>query len=201
MKWIANASGNGNWAKTARSIFVLCATTAIALPAQVLTTVHNFDGTDGAFPYYGALVQATNGYLYGTTGNGGSANQGTAFRMTPSGALTSLQSFCGTAASGCVAGQLPEAGLVQATLRQPLWDNRWGRDQQPRYGIQNYPQRHADNAVQFLCPERVCRRPRSLLNANSDHQRGPQWDNRRGRCERTRHNLQNHPSWHADDGI
>jgi uncharacterized repeat protein (TIGR03803 family) len=115
MKWIAGAFNKANRAKKTCSVFVLCAATAIGLPAQVLTTVHSFDGADGEGPGYGALVQATNGYLYGTTDSGGLYNDGTVFKMTPSGTLTTLQIFCGTAASGCAAGLLPYGGLVQAT--------------------------------------------------------------------------------------
>ncbi len=43
--------------------------TAIGLHAQTLTTLHNFDGTDGQTPL--ALVQGNNGILYGTTEFGG----------------------------------------------------------------------------------------------------------------------------------
>jgi hypothetical protein len=35
----------------------------IALPAQTFTTLFSFDLTDGANPFYGALVQSTNGDL------------------------------------------------------------------------------------------------------------------------------------------
>ncbi len=55
-----------NWGKRAYAVFLLCATTAIALLAQTFTTLHSFDDTDGIFPF-GGLVQATNGDLYGTT--------------------------------------------------------------------------------------------------------------------------------------
>ena len=40
--------GKLNWGKRAYAVFFLCAATAIALPAQTLTTLHSFDGTDGA---------------------------------------------------------------------------------------------------------------------------------------------------------
>jgi uncharacterized repeat protein (TIGR03803 family) len=62
-------------------------------PAGVLTTLHTFDGTDGAYPI-GGLVQATNGNFYGTTEQGGvgefGVDQGTVFEITPGGTLTML---------------------------------------------------------------------------------------------------------------
>ncbi len=90
-----------------------------------LTTLYSFctqtDCADGAYPVAG-LVQATNGNFYGTTFyggasatcNNGSYGCGTAFRISASGALTTLYSFCSQ--SGCTDGGFPEgAGLIQAT--------------------------------------------------------------------------------------
>jgi uncharacterized repeat protein (TIGR03803 family) len=113
--------GKLNWRKRAYTVLVLCAATAIALPAQTYTTLHTFDGTDGGNPGPG-LVQATNGDLYGTTRDGGTNdfctnyNQvqvgcGTIFKITPNGTLTTLYNFC--AQSGCTDGAYPGARLVQ----------------------------------------------------------------------------------------
>jgi uncharacterized repeat protein (TIGR03803 family) len=92
--------------------FLLWAVTAVALPAQTLTTLHSFDQTDGANPE-APLVQATNGNLYGTTLNGGNGGyrggSGTVFKITSSGVLTTLHSF------NLTEGAYPYAGLVQAT--------------------------------------------------------------------------------------
>ena len=57
-----------------------------------------------------ALVQATNGNLYGTTGAGGMFQGGTVFEITPTGSLTTLYSFKLVE----LAGAGPNA-LVQAT--------------------------------------------------------------------------------------
>ena len=56
-------------------------------------------------------MQATNGDFYGTTYDGGTYGDGTVFRITPSGALTTLYSFC--AQTNCTDGVNPVAGLVQ----------------------------------------------------------------------------------------
>jgi len=78
-----------------------------------LTTLHSFCAqstqycTDGLGP--DGLVQATNGNLYGTTTGGGANGDGTVFKITPSGTLTTLHTFDRTDGSG------PYAGLVQAT--------------------------------------------------------------------------------------
>jgi len=78
-------------------------------PAGTLTTIYNFSGTDGGGSTAG-LVQATNGDFYGTTvGGGTNGNHGTVFKITPSGALTTLHSFNSTD------GQTPEGALFQAT--------------------------------------------------------------------------------------
>jgi uncharacterized repeat protein (TIGR03803 family) len=119
MKRVVNALGKLSWGRRAYAVFALCATTAIVLPAQTLTTVFSFDGTDGAYPWAG-LVQATNGDFYGTTLDGGAntnkaciANCGTVFKITPGGTLTTLHSFCSE--SNCTDGCIPYAALVQAT--------------------------------------------------------------------------------------
>jgi uncharacterized repeat protein (TIGR03803 family) len=83
-------------------------------PSGTLTTLYSFcDCTDGANPAAG-LVQGTDGNFYGTTEFGG-ANlyYGTVFKITPTGTLTTLYSFC--TQSGCADGGEPQAGLVQAT--------------------------------------------------------------------------------------
>jgi uncharacterized repeat protein (TIGR03803 family) len=85
-------------------------------PSGTLTTLHSFcstgDCTDGLQPYAG-LVQGADGDFYGTTAYGGANAYGTVFRITPSGTLTTLYSFCSL--SDCSDGELPYAGLVQGT--------------------------------------------------------------------------------------
>jgi uncharacterized repeat protein (TIGR03803 family) len=103
-----------NFAKVLCSVFMLCALTGPGSPAQTLTTLFSFDGTNGAAPIAG-LVQATDGQLYGTTNGGGASatGGGTVFRITTSGTLATLHSFC--VQSGCPDGYAPFGGLVQAT--------------------------------------------------------------------------------------
>jgi uncharacterized repeat protein (TIGR03803 family) len=112
-KRTVDLSGKLKRAKSAYAVLALCAMTAAALPAQTFTTLHSFDGTDGAAPI--ALVQATDGNLYGTTSGtvdiAGSTSFGSVFNMTPSGTPATLYRFC----KGCEEGIYPVAGLVQAT--------------------------------------------------------------------------------------
>ena len=56
----------------------------------------------------GALVEGSDGNLYGTTIDGGVHGFGTVFKITPSGPLTPLYSFSGQANDGA----FPAAGLV-----------------------------------------------------------------------------------------
>ena len=84
-------------------------------PSGTLTTLYNFCSqagcADGSVPYAG-LVQASDGNFYGTTYNGGGANNaGTIFAITPSGSLSTLYRFCSQ--TNCTDGANPYAGLIQ----------------------------------------------------------------------------------------
>jgi|GEM_PF-3560863 len=74
------------------------------------TIVHSFTGgTDGAGPY-SALIQGSDGFLYGTTSYGGDGTGGTAFQMVPDDSdFTVLHSFLG----GGMDGYASYAGLIQ----------------------------------------------------------------------------------------
>jgi uncharacterized repeat protein (TIGR03803 family) len=102
-----------SWGKTACAIALLCGATAISSPAQTFTTLVNFNYTNGANPYFMSLVQGTDGNLYGTTEGGGANGEGTVFKVTPTGALTTLYSFC--AKTNCTDGSVPFGGLVLGT--------------------------------------------------------------------------------------
>ena len=91
-------------------VLVFCAAAVIASPAQILTTLVSFDGTNGKDPE-SSLIQANDGNFYGTTVPAGASNRGTVFKITPAGTLTTLHSFCLGRTDGCY----PHAGLVQAT--------------------------------------------------------------------------------------
>src|SRR5271165_623716 len=95
--------------KTVCILLLCCAAMAISAPAQTLTTLASFDGSNGLNPD-GSLLQATDGNFYGTTSSG-SGNLGTVFKMTPSGTLTTLYEFC--LQSNCPDGAAPTGGLVQ----------------------------------------------------------------------------------------
>jgi uncharacterized repeat protein (TIGR03803 family) len=82
-----------------------------------LSTVHSFQGVDGALPT-GTLIQATDGNFYGTTSQGGAQQNctvgcGTVFKITPGGTLSTKYNFCSQ--QGCSDGTIPRAGLVQGT--------------------------------------------------------------------------------------
>ncbi len=81
-------------------------------PSGSETNLHSFVGypNDGEYPYAG-LVQGSDGNFYGTTWEGGADNEGTVFRISPSGTYTSLYSFGITPNDG----ESPKARLVQGS--------------------------------------------------------------------------------------
>jgi uncharacterized repeat protein (TIGR03803 family) len=74
-----------------------------------LTTLVSFDRGNGFGP--NELIQATDGNFYGTTQYAGGKGDGTVFKMTPKGKLTTLYRFCRS--KDC--DSVPFAGLVQGT--------------------------------------------------------------------------------------
>jgi uncharacterized repeat protein (TIGR03803 family) len=78
-------------------------------PEGTLTSLHTFVVLDGDNPQ-SKLIEANDGNLYGTTSGGGNAGgDGTIFKMTLAGSLTTLYSFDGTD------GGFPIGGLVEST--------------------------------------------------------------------------------------
>ncbi|PWU09531.1 MAG: hypothetical protein C5B50_27180 [Verrucomicrobia bacterium] len=76
-------------------------------PAGAFTSLHSFNGaTDGANPW-GGIVQSSDGNLYGTTMGGGPYGDGTVFRLTLDGELTTMMVFDG------YQGSAPAATLTQ----------------------------------------------------------------------------------------
>lgn len=60
---------------------------SIAKNGSGFTLKHSLQGSDGSYPY-GGLVEASDGYLYGTAPSGGSANNGVIFRVSLGGSTT-----------------------------------------------------------------------------------------------------------------
>jgi uncharacterized repeat protein (TIGR03803 family) len=100
----SSCSGNG------------CGTLFRITAGGALSTLYRFcaktNCPDGQLPI-GALVQASDGNFYGTTYFGGANNKGTVFKITATGKLTTLHSFC--AQTNCPDGYGPTGALIQAT--------------------------------------------------------------------------------------
>src|SRR4029453_2321661 len=77
-----------------------------AATAQTYEVVHAFRGSGQP---RSALIQASDGYFYGTTNLGGTCGVGTAFRIDSAGNLTTLHAFC------YADGAFPVAALIQGS--------------------------------------------------------------------------------------
>jgi len=80
-------------------------------------------GPDCSAAAYAPPVPATDGNLYGTTAGGGKNDWGTIFRITTSGELTRLYSFCSL--QDCKDGGDPMGPILQATDGN-LYGTTWG---------------------------------------------------------------------------
>jgi uncharacterized repeat protein (TIGR03803 family) len=85
-------------------------------PTGVRTTIYNFcpqrPCSDGAAPY-GPIIVGTDDSFYGIAISCGQSNQGDIFKITRSGKLTPLYSFCHLA--NCADGWNAQGGLIQAS--------------------------------------------------------------------------------------
>src|SRR5271157_2251030 len=108
------------WSRTRRLAYfvvlpLLCLGVPTGVHAQTLTTLHSFNGTDGAYPSTqltkSHVVQHSNGNFYGTTPLGGANSDGTVFQITAGGAETTLYNFC-SGGTACPDGSSPEGALA-----------------------------------------------------------------------------------------
>jgi len=87
--------------------------------------IATFDGTNGSYPQSG-LVEGPDGSFYGTTASGGANNDGTIFRVTPDGQLTTLVSFERASTGSWLAFDLAlenDGHLYGSTLLGGQYDN------------------------------------------------------------------------------
>jgi uncharacterized repeat protein (TIGR03803 family) len=103
---IMDSSGNLYGTTAGEGAFNVGSVFELAAGSGTITTLASFDGTNGADPWSG-LVMDSNGNLYGTTDAGGASNDGTVFEVAHgSGTITTLASFNGSN------GRWPVAGLI-----------------------------------------------------------------------------------------
>jgi uncharacterized repeat protein (TIGR03803 family) len=101
-------TSGGGTNNNAGTVFRISATGA-------LTTLYSFTGGKDGGDSFAGLVQGSDGNFYGTTAYGGTnGGQGTVFKISATGALTTLYSFTGAHARAGKDGAYP-TGLVQGS--------------------------------------------------------------------------------------
>ncbi len=68
-------------------------------PAGVITSLHDFNVSDGYSPQ-GGVTLGLDGNLYGTTAGGGANSGGVIYKITPAGVFTDIHDFLGSASGG-----------------------------------------------------------------------------------------------------
>jgi uncharacterized repeat protein (TIGR03803 family) len=87
---------------------------------ETSTGLHNINKTTDGFQPYAGLVQATDGNFYGANSAGGTANDGTIFKISPTNAYKTLYDFDGTT------GSTPLVTLFQHTSGVLYGDTEMG---------------------------------------------------------------------------
>jgi uncharacterized repeat protein (TIGR03803 family) len=119
------ASEGGNPTVCPHNFAPGCGTIFRMTPSGVVTVVHYFNYADGSEPY-GALLQASDGYLYGTTAGGGPGKCsrvlhvgcGTIFRISLSGQFTTLHTFRGIDGANPMAALIEVGGVLYGTTNR-----------------------------------------------------------------------------------
>lgn len=100
--------------RTASIVFIFClAMAGVSAASDTFTSLASFNKTNGNEPNHTALIQATDGNLYGVTSYGGANGSGAVFRISPSGTLSPVYSFCSLAS--CADGENPYTSLIQGS--------------------------------------------------------------------------------------
>ena len=90
---------------------VFCFASAFPSHAQTFTTLASFNSTNGSAPGQ-VLIQGLDGDFYGTAEYGGANGGGTIFKITATGKLTTIYSFCSQL--NCADGKFPLGSLLLA---------------------------------------------------------------------------------------
>jgi uncharacterized repeat protein (TIGR03803 family) len=94
------------------AVAVLLLAITIPASAQTFTTLANLTTTTGETPL-SQLVQGFDGNLYGTAFNSGAYSDGTVFRLTLSGTVIPIYSFCANlGGGGCPDGAEPQGAIA-----------------------------------------------------------------------------------------
>jgi uncharacterized repeat protein (TIGR03803 family) len=126
---VFNITGEENKVKTLRSVAVFAVAVmslaGIIIPvpahAQTFKTLYSFTGApDGSEPFQSNLLLVNNA-LVGTTGLGGTFNDGTIFKIAGTGKETVLYSF-----SGGADGNQPSSGLIRDSKGNLYGTTFWG---------------------------------------------------------------------------
>src|ERR1039457_4687537 len=125
---MSRTGGIRRWATSLAIAPLMMLATPISSRAQ-FTTLVSFTGANGNLPFMENLVQGKNGSLYGTTTYGGTSGNGTIFKVTPTGTLTTIYNFANTPD-----GANPDAGLVEGTDGKFYGTTEAGGSHVPPYG-------------------------------------------------------------------
>src|SRR6266496_2159352 len=97
--------GHCSWMRPL-ALGLFCVAMSMASSAQTFTSLVSLDGSNGIFPE--TILEGPDGELWGVAANGGPANCGTVFKMTPTAVLTTVFTF------SCSNGNEP-TGLILGT--------------------------------------------------------------------------------------